>query len=518
MRILLTFSIIATLAAGLAAADAPFAFFEPLDPPRGFQVVAAGGLSEIAPPNSAAALQRASEDGVEWARVDVRLSSDGRHVLVRDATLEKHTDGNGAVADRTLAELKAVDAGSWFAKRFAGTRILSLEESLALAKGRINLLLDCHAADPAKLVESIRTAGMEKQTAVLAQRDVLARVAELSGGSIALAARSRAADGFDSWLKALRPAIVAVELHEATPEVCQALRDRGVSVYCALPADRDNTATRRGALAAGVELLESDVPEELIVSILAGRLRDVRTKIACHRGGSRYAPENTLPALAKALRLRVDFVEFDVRPSHDGTYYLLHDDRLDRTTAAKGSIREATDDAIVRLDAGVWFARRFMGTRVPTLDDFLEAVPPGMGLYFDAKDIAPADLVAALGRHELAERAIVYQGAGYLAKLKELDPAIRRMPPASTIDQVTALARSLKPFAVDTPWRALSKAYIDHCHAAGVQVFSDAPSTANVDSYRQAIRWGIDLIQTDYPLRYWRAVELEQGAAGRSVR
>ena len=50
-------------------------------------------------------------------------------------------------------------------------------------------------------------------------------------------------------------------------------------------------------------------------------------------------------------------------------------------------------------------------------------------------------------------------------------------------------------------WNALSKEYIDHCHAAGIQVFADAPFNVDVNGYRQAIEWGIDLIQTDHPLR-----------------
>ena len=216
-----------------------------------------------------------------------------------------------------------------------------------------------------------------------------------------------------------------------------------------------------------------------------------------------------MPAFAKAHRLGADFVEFDVRPSREGHYYLLHDSRLDRTTTGKGSIREASDETIAKLDAGSWFANRFAGTHVPTLDAFLDAVPKGQGLYFDAKDIPPSALAAALKSHGLVEQAIVYQGAGYLAELQQVDADIRRMPPASSIEQVTRLAEKVKPFAVDTPWRALSQAYIDHCHAAGIQVFSDAPGSANLDSYRQAMAWGIDLIQTDFPLRYWRALELE---------
>jgi glycerophosphoryl diester phosphodiesterase len=229
---------------------------------------------------------------------------------------------------------------------------------------------------------------------------------------------------------------------------------------------------------------------------------------ACHRGASRYAPENTLAAFEKAYGLHADFVEFDVRPSQDAQYFLLHDSRLDRTTTGKGPIRDATSGTIAELDAGSWFGLPFAGTRVPTLEQFLAAVPDNVGLYFDAKDIPVDVLAAALQKHGLVERTIVYQGAGYLANLKKIDSRIRAMPGAGSLAQVDTLAATLAPYAVDTPWHVLSKSYIEHCHAAGIRVFSDAPFSVDVAAYRQAIEWGIDLIQTDYPLRLWRAMEL----------
>jgi len=66
-----------------------------------------------------------------------------------------------------------------------------------------------------------------------------------------------------------------------------------------------------------------------------------------------------------------------------------------------------------------------------------------------------------------------------------------------------------KPFGVDARWSALSRELIARCHEAGIQVFSDALGlNENVEQYARAIDWGIDVIQTDYPLRVLRAIEL----------
>jgi glycerophosphoryl diester phosphodiesterase len=67
----------------------------------------------------------------------------------------------------------------------------------------------------------------------------------------------------------------------------------------------------------------------------------------------------------------------------------------------------------------------------------------------------------------------------------------------------------LKPYAVDANWDILSKDMIARCHAAGILVFSDALGKhERVEDYLQAMDWGIDLIQTDHPLRVMRAIEL----------
>ena len=465
-------------------------------------------MARQAPENTRAAIDMCSADGLEWVEVDVRLSKDGRHVLFHDGTLDGKSNGTGTVKEHTLAELKELDAGGWFAKRFAAAKLLTLEECFALVKGKINLYLDCKDIDPALLVKEIQAAGVERQVIVFDKPAVLRRVRELSGGTIGVMPKWHPADGFGKWLDELQPAAVEIDADETTPAICREFHARGIKVQAKVLGEWDNPKFWDKVLSDGVDYLQTDLPEEIIAHVMDRQLKPRPVRLACHRGASRYAPENTLPAFEKAHRLHADFIEFDVRPSHDGKFFLLHDKQLNRTTTGKGAINDAGSDTIVALDAGKWFGRPFVGTRVPSLDEFLSAVPEGMSLYFDAKDIPPEALAAALEKHGLTARTIVYQGAGYLEKLKQIDARIRALPGAGSADQVTALAASLKPYAVDTPWPVLSKKYIDHCHAAGIQVFADAPFTVDIKGYRQAIEWGIDAIQTDYPLRVWRAMEL----------
>src|SRR5690242_1008626 len=87
------------------AARKEFQFFEPIQPPRPIQVMAHRGASGQAPENTRPALQRAIEDGFEWAEIDLQLTRDGKHVLYHDGQLDSKTNGTGRVADYSLADL-----------------------------------------------------------------------------------------------------------------------------------------------------------------------------------------------------------------------------------------------------------------------------------------------------------------------------------------------------------------------------------------------------------------------------
>src|SRR5438046_3098621 len=112
---------------------AHFTFFEPLQPPRLVQVMAHRGAAGQAPENTRPALLRCIEDGLEWAEIDVRRSRDGQHVLWHDNDLDRLGSAGKKVSELTLEELRMIDAGAWFAKRYTGEHLLTLKECLELA-------------------------------------------------------------------------------------------------------------------------------------------------------------------------------------------------------------------------------------------------------------------------------------------------------------------------------------------------------------------------------------------------
>jgi glycerophosphoryl diester phosphodiesterase len=85
-----------------------------------------------APENTLPAFEAAFATGLEFVETDVQLTADGYPVLLHDPTVDRTTDGTGAIEDLTLEQVEALDAGSWFGPQFAGTRIPRLGEFLDL--------------------------------------------------------------------------------------------------------------------------------------------------------------------------------------------------------------------------------------------------------------------------------------------------------------------------------------------------------------------------------------------------
>ncbi len=122
----------------------------------GVIVVAHRGSVHLAPENTLAAIEKAIEQGADLIEIDIRQTRDGHLVLMHDATVDRTTDGSGRVADMTLAQIKRLDAGSWFHPRFAGERVPTLAEALQAMEGRALPDLDIKDVDPPKLVAVLR--------------------------------------------------------------------------------------------------------------------------------------------------------------------------------------------------------------------------------------------------------------------------------------------------------------------------------------------------------------------------
>ncbi len=135
---------------------------------QAYQSATARGLAPIcfahrgarghAPENTLLAFDLALDLGADGIECDAQLSRDGRLVIIHDGTVNRTTNGRGAVRDLTLAEMQSLDAGR-------GQRIPTLEETLALIRARNGLInievkaeSDDEAVETAKAVAALLSA------------------------------------------------------------------------------------------------------------------------------------------------------------------------------------------------------------------------------------------------------------------------------------------------------------------------------------------------------------------------
>ncbi len=81
-----------------------------------------------------AAFRRAVELGASFIETDLQITRDSRLVAMHDPTVDRTTNGHGLVKEHTLAEIRELDAGSWYGGEFAGEKIPTLEEIITFAR------------------------------------------------------------------------------------------------------------------------------------------------------------------------------------------------------------------------------------------------------------------------------------------------------------------------------------------------------------------------------------------------
>ena len=101
---------------------------------RKARIQAHRGASGYAPENTLPAFQMAVDMGADGIECDIHYSKDGHFVVCHDATIDRTSDGEGAITDLTLAEIKSHDFGVKFSEKFKGTVAPTLEEMLDVVK------------------------------------------------------------------------------------------------------------------------------------------------------------------------------------------------------------------------------------------------------------------------------------------------------------------------------------------------------------------------------------------------
>ena len=106
------------------------------------EVTAHRGYSAVYPENTIPAFKGAIQVGADWAELDVQQTADGEVIVMHDSNLKRTTGLDKEVWQVTWDEIKDLDNGSWFDKKYQTVRIPTLEEVLKVCRGKIHLNIE----------------------------------------------------------------------------------------------------------------------------------------------------------------------------------------------------------------------------------------------------------------------------------------------------------------------------------------------------------------------------------------
>ncbi|MFZ3577101.1 glycerophosphodiester phosphodiesterase [Virgibacillus sp. DJP39] len=196
------------------------------------------------------------------------------------------------------------------------------------------------------------------------------------------------------------------------------------------------------------------------------------TKIIAHRGASKRAPENTLPAFELAYDLGADGIETDVQLTKDQIPVLIHDEGLKRTTNGYGFVKDYTLNELKQLDAGSWFSPFYANTRLLSLKEFLiwaKDKPLYLNIELKNNKIDYKNLekivYKLLKEFELLNRTTLStfnpKSIKRMSKLdKQIDAAFLT---SKRRNDLVEYAQSLGAKAIHIKYRLLSRKLVDHC-------------------------------------------------------
>lgn len=224
-------------------------------------------------------------------------------------------------------------------------------------------------------------------------------------------------------------------------------------------------------------------------------------KVTSHRGFSYAVPENTLPAIEKAIEEQADYVEVDVRVTKDGELVLLHDNNLKRTTGLSKKAWDINYAEIALLDAGSWMDQSFIGTRIPTLREVFESCKGKVFLnldlkYRNASEGLEEKVVALIEEYEMEWQCVISSTSlTCIENIKKLNPNIRTGYITYQLYSGLSKKESIDFFSMKS--NLVSKSVVREIHKNGKELHV---WTVNSKTELERLkRLGVDNIITDNP-------------------
>lgn len=231
------------------------------------QIVVHRGANHLAPENTVASAYAALKYGATWIELDVRKSKDNVLYNLHDETLDRTTDGKGALADKTSEEIDKLDAGKWFGKEYAGTHVPRISEMLDSLYGKASVFFDVKRGTPvADLVKLVRRKGFARNSFFwFADEGMLKEFIRLAP-EMKIKVNAGDIARLQYWMTICRPSYVEISPEQITPEFKAFCKANDIRIMAAIQNGTEEAY--RTAIQKEPDLVNLDQPE-LFQQVLA---------------------------------------------------------------------------------------------------------------------------------------------------------------------------------------------------------------------------------------------------------
>ena len=215
------------------------------------------------PENTLAAFQSAIDSGADFFELDVRTTADGKLVLMHDSSVDRMTNGTGEIRAMSFEAVRKLDVGIKLGQQWAGTRVPTFDEALALARGRIGVYVDSKSVSARDAVDALTRNGMVEHAVVYGGARYLGEVAALEPRLKVMPEADNPAN-LRSLADALKLRVAAFDAKDFTDPVIGVARAAGIDIYVDRLWDADNPRAWQDAVDRGAAGIQTDHPAELV--------------------------------------------------------------------------------------------------------------------------------------------------------------------------------------------------------------------------------------------------------------
>ena len=238
-------------------------------------------------------------------------------------------------------------------------------------------------------------------------------------------------------------------------------------------------------------------------------------KVISHRGANRRAPQNTIPAFEHSIKIGVDGFETDIHLTKDGVPVVCHNYTIDETSTGQGEIRNMNLEELRQYDFGSYFHEKYAGTKLPTLEEFLDLCETADIEIMNIEIKPPLDgnmeivkkTLDAVKAHGLFDRLLISSfDANVLVECKKVDPNCKTgllyCPKqkefyTKLLFGYVKVAKEIKADYFHPHFSSVNKRFVRRLHAIGVKVNVWTVNDEKVAKY--LLKCGVDGLITDLP-------------------